>query len=657
MNLHERASRHGSLWSFAGGVLWVLVGCGNMEAKVGDSHQIDEELRGRCNRRQDHAAPSVPTGFALTSLECNRAAFFWNASSDSGCAGLAGYRLYRDGALVTTLSSFTTAAEDPALVGGGAHLYAVSAFDSVGNESARSDSLAVSTPACPPPPSSQTETSYDVGVLVIRYFPTTDGVNLDPVETGLTRTLASNRSIVAAATDQGIQDLTRASIYRGFQNSTGVPAMRWRVVDTLEYLTPVPKSILAPPFADHYQILTGHSICDYVENRGVKQVWIWMYHSAAIAPVESHQSGPFGHIGNGGANFEYPACARTYTTLDFNYGNINVHHNYGHQWEKLMKALSDPMYENQFIGPFGTYGSNDGSGDLFHRCGWTHFPPNAASDYDYGNKRFVWTDCEDWRPDGSGRKVYVNCDRWGCNDNGFEVWRWQNMPGYGSNVLFNGEPMRNWWDWMGDFDNAIRSGATLLLRSPPNDTTPPSLPVGFRLAYLNNDKVVLGWSQSVDSGGSQLAGYVIRRNGVVVDRVNEPWFTDRRTVPGTAYTYEVASYDFLMNTSAFVVAVTAQVPAGADATPPSVPTGFTVIQSASTGLSFSWQASVDVGVGMASPAYRVYRDGVFLNYASAPTFWATGLSPSTSYSFQVEAADLAGNVSAKSAPFVFTTPP
>ena len=51
-----------------------------------------------------------------------------------------------------------------------------------------------------------------------------------------------------------------------------------------------------------------------------------------------------------------------------------------------------------FPGPLQTLG----------RCGWTHSPPNTQGDYDYRNNALVESDCEDWRPDGSGATKAVN---------------------------------------------------------------------------------------------------------------------------------------------------------------------------------------------------------------------------------------------------------
>ena len=108
-----------------------------------------------------------------------------------------------------------------------------------------------------------------------------------------------------------------------------------------------------------------------------------------------------------------PVCSKSYVLYNYNYGRgtNEAVHDHGHQIEIMLEHVDNNMMQNNYIGPWTTYYSNDGSGSSFHRCGWTHEPPNTmktpamVSDlYDYYDTRYAWTDCEDWRPDGSGQK-------------------------------------------------------------------------------------------------------------------------------------------------------------------------------------------------------------------------------------------------------------
>ncbi|HZG77197.1 MAG TPA: fibronectin type III domain-containing protein, partial [Paenibacillus sp.] len=84
------------------------------------------------------------------------------------------------------------------------------------------------------------------------------------------------------------------------------------------------------------------------------------------------------------------------------------------------------------------------------------------------------------------------------------------------------------------------------------------------------------------------------------------------------------------------------------------PTNLSAPSKSNVTVDLSWSASTDnVGVY----AYEVYRGGTLIGTtgANTTTFTATGLTPSTSYSFTVKAKDAAGNVSAASNTLNVTT--
>jgi chitodextrinase len=93
-----------------------------------------------------------------------------------------------------------------------------------------------------------------------------------------------------------------------------------------------------------------------------------------------------------------------------------------------------------------------------------------------------------------------------------------------------------------------------------------------------------------------------------------------------------------------------------DHTPPSVPTGLAATSVTSSSVSLKWNASSD-NVGVAG--YTIYRNGASVGSTGGPaatTFTDLTPSPSTSYSYTVDAFDGSGNHSARSAPVSVTTP-
>lgn len=90
---------------------------------------------------------------------------------------------------------------------------------------------------------------------------------------------------------------------------------------------------------------------------------------------------------------------------------------------------------------------------------------------------------------------------------------------------------------------------------------------------------------------------------------------------------------------------------GGDTTPPSTPT-LSASGTTSTTTNLSWTASTDnVGV----TGYEVYRGATLITTVTGTTYTATGLTPSTTYTFSVKAKDAAGLASASSNTVTVTT--
>jgi chitodextrinase len=94
----------------------------------------------------DGTAPSVPTNLKPTSTTYNLVTVSWNAATDN--VAVTGYRLYRNGALLTTLGNVTSY-QDRAVAGRSLYTYNVVALDAAGNASAQTPSVSVTTPAAP----------------------------------------------------------------------------------------------------------------------------------------------------------------------------------------------------------------------------------------------------------------------------------------------------------------------------------------------------------------------------------------------------------------------------------------------------------------------------------------------------------------------------
>jgi hypothetical protein len=95
----------------------------------------------------DTQPPSVPAGLTANAASATQVDLSWQASTDD--VGVAGYTIYRNAALLTTVSGTTLAYSDATVSPATSYSYTVDAFDAAGNHSAQSSPAAVTTPALP----------------------------------------------------------------------------------------------------------------------------------------------------------------------------------------------------------------------------------------------------------------------------------------------------------------------------------------------------------------------------------------------------------------------------------------------------------------------------------------------------------------------------
>lgn len=89
----------------------------------------------------DLTAPTVPAALTATAINSTSVQLSWNAATDN--VGVSGYRIYRNGSVVTTTQGTTWT--DQNLAAGTAYSYAVAAYDAFGNSSALTTTISVST--------------------------------------------------------------------------------------------------------------------------------------------------------------------------------------------------------------------------------------------------------------------------------------------------------------------------------------------------------------------------------------------------------------------------------------------------------------------------------------------------------------------------------
>jgi Raf kinase inhibitor-like YbhB/YbcL family protein len=231
-------------------------------------------------------------------------------------------------------------------------------------------------------------------------------------------------------------------------------------------------------------------------------------------------------------------------------------------------------------------------------------------------------------------------------------------------------PTGNWDTWQDatftaalvNGANTVRATATVAAGGPnvdrlrvslPTDNEPPTAPGNLRVVGdVKPNSVDLAWDAATDNVGVAL--YRIFDLGNVVAEVggNVTTVTVRNLTANKRYVLHALAIDGAGNVSGPSNNVDFTTPPSDDTQPPSVPTGLRATNVAATSVTLAWTASTD---NVRVAGYNVYRDGV--KFATVPDLTATadGLTPSTQYSFTVDAFDDNGNTSAQSAPPLMVT--
>ena len=195
--------------------------------------------------------------------------------------------------------------------------------------------------------------------------------------------------------------------------------------------------------------------------------------------------------------------------------------------------------------------------------------------------------------------------------------------------------------------NASGLSAALTVSTPSApDTTAPTMPNGLTASAVSDTKINLGWAPSTDNVG--VSGYRVIRNGsLLITLASVTTYQDTGLQPATTYTYRVQALDAAGNVSPQSTAASATTQATPDTIAPTTPSSVTASATSASKITVSWSASTD---NVAVTGYRIYRDGVRLTtVGNVTTAQDTGLTPSTTYTYTLDAMDAAGNASGMSA--------
>ena len=342
-----------------------------------------------------------------------------------------------------------------------------------------------------------------VPVVIINYLPTVDGVLLDMLKApdgyydvyNSTLERSKNKIFGDKVIEKNV--IEEGTRFRDYSTNKIDPYIS---IDVVAYINVYEVDYSKNPDGNDIQIINWSNLFnkinmkDFVEKTGVKEIWFTAFPKEGYPSVlkqpnptdkslwynmpESNMSSPItGDVSNSSRiNSDLPIYSKTYVVYGFNAhrGADTDLHNRGHQIEAQLSHIDrDLIWNNAFL-PTSTKKE--------FRLGNCHWPPNATSDYDYGNKVAVKSDIASWQPSG-GTYVDVNVDTWlgkkysfpmtATNiigelnyDNDAQVkwfiYWWQSIPGLNNTIPYNNSTLTNWWDIFYNWDDAIKNKTKLV---------------------------------------------------------------------------------------------------------------------------------------------------------------------------------------------------
>jgi hypothetical protein len=247
----------------------------------------------------DTIRPTTPGELAARAGADGEAVLSWSASSDN--IGVTGYRVYREGTLVSTVVGLSATITG---LPSGATSFQVSAIDAGGNESLRSSPVAVTITGpdvqAPSVPRDLTGSSPAIGEVVLSWSPSVDDVAV----TGYN--VYRNGSFVQATTQTTITLTGVAQGATGFQVSSfdaaGNESVRTASLSVtvlgLDTVRPSsPRNLVAVPGADNEAVLSWSRSTDNVGVTGYRIYRSGVFVTEVVEPTATITGLPVGSNG------------------------------------------------------------------------------------------------------------------------------------------------------------------------------------------------------------------------------------------------------------------------------------------------------------------------------------------------------------------------
>ncbi|HXM67787.1 MAG TPA: glycosyl hydrolase family 18 protein [Candidatus Acidoferrum sp.] len=180
----------------------------------------------------------------------------------------------------------------------------------------------------------------------------------------------------------------------------------------------------------------------------------------------------------------------------------------------------------------------------------------------------------------------------------------------------------------------------------------PAVPTGLAASGTTSSSTNLSWTAVNPPAGCSVS-YKVLQNGATIASPTTTSDAVTGLTPSTTYSFTVEATD-AVGTSAASSAVSVTTSASSCTTKPTTPTGLAASGTTDSSTNLSWNA-VTPPNGCTITNYTVLQNGSAIGTTTSTSYTPANLSPSTSYSFTVEATDYAGTSGASSAVKVTTS--
>lgn len=566
----------------------------------------------------DLVPPTVPTNVALNALTSNSIRITWNGSTDQG-TGVKSYRIYRNNAANSIAEVTSTSYTDTNLLAETIYTYRVSARDNANNESAKSSSASVKTPADPNKPNPPE--------------------NLRATTIGSTTlTLAWDEPVANQATISMYKVYLRESaLVNSDQFELGTPSGRSFIVNELNpsttyyfSVTAISTTSLESVHSAIVQVVTRRPPPDPPANfrvTGAGSNWVDLAWNRVIpvpgATIENYHLVFAKPVLNG---YSYTLIVDT-TALTYRVTGLTPQTLY----RFAVRAEDSAGLNSSYTTPVSV----------------TTLAPDITAPPVPGGLAGL-------SPTPTSITISWNAvtdETGGSGLAGYEVY--QNgvylVDTTATAYTITGLLQKTVYQYaVCSKDNAGNKSAltaAVEVRTGCADMVAPPAPAALSALVVDPFTISLGWSQVMDNnGGSGIFEYEIYRNGVFLSSTIFTTYSDEELLPLTTYTYYVLAVDNCGNKSAQSPTASAKT-TSPDKTPPPVPGGLAGQSPDPATINLTWTAVTDEAGGSGLAGYEVYRNGIYLTGTTVPAFTDSELEPSTTYNYAVLALDNAGNKS------------